>query len=117
MKCEDSGELVKYISCKLDKDMEGRTMKITQPVLVQSLTDEFELPVREYKIPAPAGEVLKPDDPGDELLDPGGQTKHRSGVGKLLHLAKWSRPDILNSVRELSKFMTIPRQSHWRAML
>jgi hypothetical protein len=88
MKCEDSGELVEYIGCKLDKDMEGRTMKITQPVLVQSLRDAFELPDREYTIPAPAGEVLRPDNPGDELLNPGGQTKYRSGIGKFLHLAK-----------------------------
>jgi hypothetical protein len=67
--------------------------------LVQSLTDEFELPAREYTIPSPAGEVLSPDDPGDESLNPGEQSKYRSGVGKLLHLAKWPRPDILNSVR------------------
>jgi hypothetical protein len=117
MECEDAGELLEYIGCKLDKDVERRTMKITQPVLLQSLKDEFELPDREYTIPAPAGEVLHPDDPGDELLDPSGQTKYRSGVGKLMHMAKWSRPDILNAVRELSKFMTIPRQSHLKAML
>jgi hypothetical protein len=69
-------------------NIEGQTMKITQSVLVQSLMDEFE-PPREYTIPAPgAGEVLKPDDSGDELLDPGGQTKYRNEVGKLLHLTK-----------------------------
>jgi Reverse transcriptase (RNA-dependent DNA polymerase) len=117
MDCEDAGELVEYIGCKLDKDVAERTMKITQPVLLQSLIDEFELPARDYTIPAPAGEVLNPDDPGDEMLDPGGHSKYRSGVGKLLHLAKWSRPDILNAVRELSKFTANPRQSHMRAML
>jgi hypothetical protein len=112
MECKDSGDLVEYIGCKLDRDVEGRTTNITQPVLLQSLTDEFELPAREYRVPDPAGKVLSPDNPMDELL-------YRSGVGKLLHLAKWSRSDILYSVRELSKskFMTTPRQSCWKAML
>jgi hypothetical protein len=56
-------------------------------------------------------------DEEDELLDSASQTKYRSGVGKLLHLAKWSRVDVLNRVRELSRFMTSPRESHWKAML
>jgi hypothetical protein len=34
------------------------------------------------------------------------QTKYRSGVGKLLHVMRWSRPDIYNAVLELSRFMT-----------
>ena len=36
-------------------------------------------------------------------MDKETQTKYRSGVGMLLFLVKYSRPDIANSVRELSK--------------
>ena len=39
--CEDGGELREYVGCKLDR--KGDTLKITQPILVQSLKDEFEL--------------------------------------------------------------------------
>ena len=41
---------------------------------------------------------------------------YRSGVGKLLHLMKWSRPEILNAVRELSKFMSGAAMAHQEAM-
>ena len=44
------------------------------------------------------------------------QTKYRSGTGKLLHLMKWMRLDVLNSVRELSQFMTGATAYHLKAM-
>ena len=40
------------------------------------------------------------------------QKTYHSGVGKLLFLMKWSRPDMLNSVRDLSQFMSCARPSH-----
>ena len=41
---------------------------------------------------------------GDEKIeDSERHTKYRSGVGMLLFLVKYSRPDISNSVREISK--------------
>jgi hypothetical protein len=115
MECEETGELQEYVGCKLVRDVAGRTMKLTQPVLIQSLMDEFELPSQEVTIPATSGDVLD-DDAESDLLSPAEQTKYRSGVGKLLHLAKWSRVDILNRVRELSKYITSPRESHFKAM-
>jgi hypothetical protein len=45
------------------------------------------------------------------------QTKYRSGVGKLLHMMQWSRPEIYNAVRELSIFMTVgAADAHMKAM-
>ena len=66
--------------------------------------------------PAAAGETLHADEEV-ELLDVVGHSKYRSGVGKLLHLAKWSRVEMLNRVRELSRFMSKPNVLHWKAML
>jgi hypothetical protein len=40
-----------------------------------------------------------------EGLDTDHQQKYRSGVGILLYITKYSRPDISNVVRELSKCM------------
>jgi len=42
---------------------------------------------------------------------------YRKGVGKLIHLSKYSRPDILNAVRELTKSGNKPSVAHYRAML
>jgi hypothetical protein len=38
------------------------------------------------------------------------------GVGKLLHMTTWTRPDIMHSVHELSQFMTGALFSHLAAM-
>ena len=78
---------------------------IMQPVLVKSLTDEFTF----------AELNVQPDTPataGTHLLSSGltfcaeAQMWYHSGVGKLLYLAKWSRPEIANSVHELTRFIT-----------
>jgi hypothetical protein len=42
--------------------------------------------------------------------------KNRSGIGKLLHMMRWSRPDVLNGVREMSNDMMVSRQAHMKAM-
>ena len=108
------GELTKYIGCKIDRG-EG-WMKLTQPVLLQSFEDEFDLlEVKTPNTPAAPSEVLHS---GTEMsmLNKMMQTKYRSGTGKLLHLMKWSRPNVLNSVRELSQFMTSATACHLKVM-
>ena len=112
--CDEIGELMEYIRCKIDKG--DRWMKLTQPVLLQSFEDEFELPEgKSPNTPAVPGEVLRS---GMETSMMSGemQMKYRSGTGKLLHLMKWSRPDVLNRVRELSCFMTGAMAYHLKAM-
>jgi hypothetical protein len=94
-------------------------LKLTQPVfLLQSFEDEFELPdvAKIPMTPAIPGEVLCSAGNETSLLDSDVQTKYQSGTKKLLHLMKWSRPDVLNSVRELSRFMTGATLTHLKAM-
>jgi hypothetical protein len=115
---DDVGELKEFVGVKIDYDKKNRKMKLTQPVLVQSFKDEFELPGGQPpELPAPPGEILLGSKDKRDNLPPNTQTYYRSGVGKLLHLVKWSRPDILNSVRELSRFMTAAVPKHLKAML
>jgi hypothetical protein len=52
----------------------------------------------------PRFEIVRPDD-GADLIDLNLQSRYRSGVGMLLYLTKYSRPDLCNVVRELSKCM------------
>ena len=87
---EDIGPLEEYVGCKIEiKEIEGkRTLKFTQPVLVQSLVDEFELPNKKPATPAVAGLVLTKGDV-DLALSTDMQTKYRSGVVKLLHIMRW----------------------------
>jgi hypothetical protein len=83
-------------------------VRFTQPVLLQSYVNEFSIKSgRLVHTPAETGKVLvKGEDEDESQLNAKEQTKYISGVGKLLHMMRWSRPNIYNSVRELSRFMT-----------
>jgi hypothetical protein len=89
-------------------------MKILQPVLIQSFKDEFDLkldePIATLAVP---GSMLSKGEP-DTM--PFQQFKYRSGVGKLIHLSKWSRPEILNIIRDLSHHMSDPNVKHLQAL-
>ena len=61
------------------------------------------------------GDVLRKGK-STEMLSLKEMTKYGSGVGKLLHLMKWSRPDIMNCVRELSCFIMEAIGAHIQAM-
>jgi hypothetical protein len=102
--CDDIGELTEYVGCKVERTKDYA--RFMQPVLLQSYVDEFSIESgRSVRTPAETGKVLvKGDD--ESQLNAAEQTKYRCGVGKLLHMMRWSRPEIYNSVRELSRFTT-----------
>ncbi|MGH7955289.1 MAG: reverse transcriptase domain-containing protein [Gloeomargaritales cyanobacterium] len=113
--CDDLGKLKEYVGCKAERTDDY--VKLTQPVLLQSFEDEFELPKEKPPTtPAEPGKVLMKCKPESEL-NVNDQFKYRSGVGKLLHMMRWSRPEIMNTVRELSRFMTGgASNAHMKAM-
>ena len=87
--------MTEYVGNKID-------MTIIQPVLVQSLEDEFDLPEgKPPRTPATAGQVLvrKPDEPNLE------STKYRSGTAKMMFMMRWSRRDKYNATRGLARHM------------
>ena len=116
-KCDDVGPVKDYIGCKLEVNDNDRSIKMTQPVLVQSLSDEFEdIPQGANPLtPARPGNILTKGDESDKL-NPELHSRYRTGVGKLLYLAKHSRPDIANAVRELARHCHCPIKAHWEAM-
>ena len=85
--CEELGKVDEYVGCKVERNYEENSIKLTQPVMLQSFEDEFNLPNGPAPNTAatPGSALVKadPEDniPADELF------KYRSGVGKLL-LAK-----------------------------
>lgn len=116
--CDDVGELKEYVGSKVTRDLEGRWIRLTQPVLMQSFQDEFDLPTdgAEPSTPAATGEVLRKVGEGDEQLSPKEQKVYRKGVGKLLFMQRWSRPEISHAVRESSRFMTVASKVHLKRM-
>jgi hypothetical protein len=79
--------------------------------LLQRYQDEFEIKRKIPKrTPTETGNVLVNCDDGMKLTGKE-QTQYHQWVGKLLHMMCWSRPDIYNTARELSRFMTFPQIS------
>jgi hypothetical protein len=75
-------ELKEYVCCNIDsthREADGlRTIKITQPVLVQELEDEFYLPLgKASSTPAVDGQVLVWGD-GTGAFEDAAVTKYRS---------------------------------------
>lgn len=70
-----------------------------------------------YETPLPPGEIFVCPKSESELIDLEMQKKYWSGVGMLLYLVKYSRPDIANGVRELSKTMDGAMLGHYKNLL
>ena len=90
-----------YITCS---DHAMKSLKIAQPVVVKSLIDEFTFdePNAKPEVPATRGAHLMSKGPN---LCAEAQTRCHSSVGILLYLVKWSHPEIVNSMCELTRFM------------
>ena len=113
--CDDVGPLEEYVGCKIERNREEHSIKFTQPVLLQSFTDEYDIEGREYATPADPNTVLVKA-VHEAIVNKTRQTYYRSGVGKLLHMTRWSRPETQNAVRELSRHGSAPSEAHVKAM-
>jgi hypothetical protein len=112
--CDDFGEASEYVGCKIVRDK--NSIKLSQPLLLQSFQDEFDLTeIRPPRTPAVPGSTLHKGNDEVPLIGLALRT-YRAGVRKLLHMTRWTQPDIMNSVRELSRFMTRALTSHMAAL-
>ena len=90
---------------------------MTQPVLIKSFKDEFEkLPNKNFVTPAIPNTVLQKTKISPDNASLWKMPIYRKGVGKLLHLMRWSRPDILNATREVSRYMSEAIHAHFDAL-
>jgi hypothetical protein len=116
VECDDSGEIQEFVGCKIDHDKEKRSMKITQPVLLQSFKDEFGVETGN-EVPKTPGIPYKALRLGNEpILEGKRNTYFRSGIGKLMHMRRWSRPELTNALRDLSRYNTNTTIAHIDAM-
>ena len=101
--CDDVGDVDEYVGCKIVRNYDENSFKFTQPVMIQSFKDEYDTKeTRTSATPAEPGSVLVKAMPEDKV----GKEQHtyyRSGVGKLLHMMRWSRPDVQNAKRDCSR--------------
>ena len=113
---EDVGDVDEYVGCKIVRNYHEKYFKFTQPVMIQSFKDEYD--TKETKTPAtPAepGSVLVKAMPEDKVSKEQ-HTYYRSEVGKLLHMMRWSRPDVQNATRDCSRQGGDPVSVHIKAL-
>ncbi len=80
--CKDYGDINEYVGCKIERTK--NLLKFTQPVLMQSYHDKFDLPKKNYRTPAPARLVLVAGKK-EEALSPAMLKIICSGTGKAMH--------------------------------
>ena len=96
-----------------------------QPSIMKSLEQKFGDRAMKERLSLTPGTprftARRLENPEDKVnpevkVNPEEHETYRSGVGTLLYLAKHSRPDICNPVRELSKTMDAPVPAHLKEM-
>jgi hypothetical protein len=112
---DEVGPLEEYVGCKIEYNKEEGYIKITQPVLLQSFEDKFDLSdTKPTMIPATPGSVLAESE--ERLVNEQEHYEYQKGTGKLIHLTKYSRPEIYNATRDLSRQGSKPVPAHVKAM-
>jgi hypothetical protein len=96
-------------------------MRLRQPVKIQKFVDEYGIDIVLNRIPstpAEPGSVLRKDgiNKDDLPLPPEEQVRYRSATVVLLHAMRWSRTEVMNDVRDLSRYMQSARWSHNKAL-
>jgi hypothetical protein len=119
--CKDVGEMHEYVGCKVERNREEGWIRLTQPVKIQKFVDEYGIDIKSNRIPstpAEPGSALRKEgiDDDDILLSPEEQFRYRSATAVLLHMMRWSRAEVMNAVRDCSRYMQSARKSHNKAL-
>ena len=116
---KEEGPLNEYVGCEVIREGKSKLF-MSQQVLLKKLERTFgslveKLPI--YKTPSGTGFRVERCVDADKRIGDEKQSMYRSGIGMLLFLVKFSRPDISNSVRELSKANDGATEKHFRGLL
>ena len=102
-----------FLGCEIAIGNDVGTIKQTR--IIEKLEKDWKLDIKKkvFKTPTPEGyKVIRPEEK-DKLMEVIEQKKFRSGIGTLMYLVKLSRPELSNSVRELSKVMDKGMECHF----
>ena len=116
---KEEGPLNEYVGCEVIRDGKSKIF-MSQQVLLKKLERTFgsivnKLPV--YNTHKGTDFRVERCVDAENRISNEKQSFYRSGIGMLLFLVKFSRPDISNSVRELSKANDGATEKHFRGLL
>ena len=101
---KDPTTLEDYLGVQIVQSDDGKKAWLGQPTIIKSLEKQFGEKDPKKKMTITPGTPRFIGGKVDDIskVDEKTQSMYRSGVGTLLYLAKHSRPDITNPVRQLS---------------
>jgi hypothetical protein len=103
-------KLTDYLSCEIRFNEDKSKGWIGQPHMIKKIERTFgeeTKKLQSYRTPGTPGLGLVKVTEIEEKIPEEMQRRYRSGVGMLLFLIKHSRPDIANSVRELTESLSL----------
>ena len=120
--CRVDMNVDEFIGCQMFWSQDKNKVVLHQQRMIGNLENKIKNLIIGYKIKSSSTPFLKgtgiekrKDD--EECMNPGDQKIYRSTVGALLYLTKHSRPDLCNSIRELSKVNKVGTEEHFICLL
>ena len=112
-------KIKEFLGCELI--FQDNKIILHQRKIIVKLLQDFNNEIKDIKFKVfPMGnltKVIRPPDDSKDLLSTHRQVRYQSGVGSLLYIVKHSRPDLNNSVRELSKIMDRDNEEGYKKLL
>ena len=84
--------------------------------MIPSFLDEFGAGKKKQVIPAEPNTVFKRQEHGKMLANMD-QSKCRSGIGKMIHMMRWSRLDKYNMTHYCARLMMLAGRTYYDAMV
>ena len=113
-------ELNDYLSCMIKISKDRKKAWIGQPHMVKKIRKEFGQEVaklQRYRTPGTPGQGLVTAKSEEDKVPIEQHKRYRTGLGMLLYMIKHSRPDMANSVRELTKCVDGSTPAAYKEML
>ncbi len=117
-KTKDLGKVNYVLKIKVE-EIPGGGLKLHQHNYIDDLIKLYGLNnEKTVDLPIQPNHRLTLDltDEPDELKASVDETKYRQAIGKLMYLMVCTRPDISYAVSILSRFMSAPKEKHWRCV-
>jgi hypothetical protein len=128
----DGGECTFLLGMRIQRNRQDGSLTLDQQSYVERLLEKCEM-TNAVPVSTPEQSGVKLTSEGSVLahsdekvtgdtrfsdtgeLDQEMKEKYGSWVGALLYAAVWTRPDISHAVGVLTRFISKPRQAHWKA--
>lgn len=111
----DLGDITYALGVKIQKDESG-DIRLSQKAYIESILARFGLEkCRATSTPLEHGLKMSREDGPKSSKEKEEMTKvpYRHLIGSLMHLALYTRPDIMHAVTKLSQYNTNPGRIHW----